>query len=183
MKILVILENKFNDVELVTPLSCLRRADPDIVVDYYHPTEKSILSQYKVFAINNIKNNVNLADYDLLFIPGGFAAQLLRTNEQALKLISSFNGPIAAICDTPNTLREHNLIDHNTSYSAYPSTWSEPFKSKNYQQDYVTNLLKEKHLITARCADAAMELGYELVEHFYGKEALEKVHLAMRTTK
>ncbi|UUD36168.1 DJ-1/PfpI family protein [Mycoplasmopsis citelli] len=183
MKILVVLENRFNDIELTNPLSCLRRADEKLEIDYYHPSLKSIKSQYGLFEITNIKNLVNLDDYDLLFIPGGYAAQLLRSNEEALKLISTFKGPIAAICDAPNTLREHNLIDQNTPYSGYPSQWSEELRSLNYKPDYVTNLLKDKKLITARCADAGMQLGYELVEHFYGQEALEKVHLAMRTTK
>ncbi|VEU76272.1 DJ-1/PfpI family protein [Mycoplasmopsis columboralis] len=183
MKVLVILENKFNDVELVTPLSCLRRADESVEIDYFNPELTSVSSQYGVITIHNVKNSVNINDYDLLFVPGGPGAQSLRTDEVSLEMIKKFPNKIAAICDAPNTLREHDIIDETIQYSAYPSSWAKEFRSNNYQQSYVTNLLSTNKLITARCADAAMQLGYELVNHFYGAEGLEKVHLAMKATK
>ncbi|WP_025755212.1 DJ-1/PfpI family protein [Mycoplasmopsis cricetuli] len=183
MKVLTILEPKFNDIELTTPLSCIKRADENVLIDYFHPEFKKLTGQYNIVTIDNIKNKVNFDEYDLIFIPGGVGAQNLRTNKESLNLIKNTKTPIAAICDAPNVLRENNIISEELTYSSYPSEWSIKTWSTLRKNEYVTNNFKNNKIITAKCADAGMDLGLEIVKEFYGEKIYTKVVTAMKGIK
>ena len=58
-------------------------------------------------------DEVNAADYALLYLPGGKAPANLRNNEQVLDLVRAFyksNKPIAAICHGPQILAAADVI-------------------------------------------------------------------------
>ena len=53
------------------------------------------------FTINYDFDNINLADYSGLYIPGGRAPEYLRMNENVVAIVKYFidsNKPLAAIC-------------------------------------------------------------------------------------
>lgn len=183
-KILVIIEDNFNDIELTTTLSCLVKVNSEIIIDYFHPSLKKAKGQYKIANVLDIKNQIeDLNQYVLIFIPGGKGAQSLRKNEKSLEIIKKFNGIVGAICDAPNVLREFQILDQNTSYSSFPSDWAKIYFSKDRNDNYVTNSKGTKHFVTAKCADASMALGYELVSILYGPEGVKLLDLGMKAIK
>ncbi|WP_426461272.1 DJ-1/PfpI family protein [Mycoplasma hafezii] len=180
MKILVIIENLFNDIELTSTLSCLKRADSSIEIDYYNPDLKEAVGQYGIAHVDNIKNEIDLQEYSALFIPGGRGAQSLRTNKISLELIQTANKLhkyIFAICDAPNVLREAGIIDENTPYAAFPSEWAETYRTKYYLNNYVIH--STKNIFTGRCADASMKFGYKIVSVLLGKDKVRPVVCGM----
>lgn len=181
MKILVILENNFNDIELTTTLSCIKRADSSAEIDYYHKELKEARGQYGIGYINHIINKPdNVDSYDAVFVPGGKGAQTLRENKDSLNVVQKFiqnQKYVFAICDAPNVLVEANVLT-NKKFAAFPSEWSSSYRQNNYVKDvYVVE--SDSKIVTAKAADASMELGYYIVKHLYGKDLANKVYQGM----
>ncbi|WP_036453026.1 DJ-1/PfpI family protein [Mycoplasma buteonis] len=180
MKLLVIIEPKFNDVELTTVLSCLRKASPDLQIDYFHPEQREVSGQYDIVKVDNLVNEINLEEYHAVFVPGGQGAQTLRQNKVSLEIIQKANmlhKYIFAICDAPNVLREANILDDKTPFSAYPSDWAKDLQGKYYLSNYVIH--STKNIYTARCADASMKLGLKMVSVLLGKDAFKNAYCGM----
>lgn len=184
MKLLVFIENQFNDIELTTPLSYLKRADENLEITYYHPHLSNAHGQYNISYIQNISNQIgDLDSYDAFFIPGGKGAQSLRKNEHSLKIISTLiaqNKLVFAICDAPNVLLENNLIPEKFTYSSFPSNWSATYQNSFRSEEMVS---RANNLITGRCAFASNELGLTMVEILYGKETANLVSFGMTGNK
>jgi protease I len=75
------------------------------------------------FALNADFSQVNPADYDALYIPGGRAPEYLRLNKQVLNYVNHFfdeNKPVASICHGPQLLATAGVLK-NRKCSAYPA--------------------------------------------------------------
>lgn len=184
MKLLVITLDGFNDVELTGVLSCLSRSQK-ATFTYYNPDKNHVSSQYGTYEIN-AETKVDINEFDAIFVPGGPAAKSLRINQKALDVIREFkkqNKDIYAICDGPNALYETGIIDPEISYSSFPM-FSDPVElkektGKNRNENLVTN--SNNHLITGRCAAAAIDLGLEIIRHNFGEELYKQVSYGMKT--
>ncbi|MGY6172622.1 DJ-1/PfpI family protein [Candidatus Mycoplasma pogonae] len=174
MKLLVLVLDDFQDVELVTVLGVLDAAKVFKQVDYYNPDHKhELLGQHKVAFIKTTVQNVKVNDYDAIFIPGGRAAVHLRSNEAALNLVASFKvhkKAIFAICDAPNVLFEAGIIDKTTSYCAYPI--ENQIKGKNY---LAAPCHIADRLITARGPFSSFDLALAIIEKYQGQVARNKI--------
>ncbi|AWX42666.1 putative intracellular protease/amidase (putative glutaminase) [Metamycoplasma cloacale] len=181
LHLLVLVEDGFNDVELTSVLSCLSKSEK-WTFTYFHNTKTNIKSQYGTYALQ-ATTHVDLNAYDAIFIPGGPAAQLLRSNEQAQTIIKDFwtkNKPIYAICDAPNVLFEKGLVAKNASYSSFPIQSGNDnlnYPGTNRNANMVTNY--ENKLITGRCAAAGIDLGLEIVKTTCDIDTYNLVHFYM----
>ena len=75
------------------------------------------------FTLNMSFEDVNVADYGALLIPGGRAPEYLRLNDQVLELVRHFSEtdkPIAAICHGVQILTAAGMIKGRTC-TAYPA--------------------------------------------------------------
>jgi protease I len=75
------------------------------------------------FSLNASFEDVNVADYDALLIPGGRAPEYLRLNDQVLELVRHFSEtdkPIASICHGVQILTAAGIIKGRTC-TAYPT--------------------------------------------------------------
>ncbi|WP_036430231.1 DJ-1/PfpI family protein [Mycoplasmopsis felis] len=179
MNLLVVLEDNYNDIELVTPLSIWKKSNCFNKITFYHPNLKQIQGQFGYSLINTIENNIDINEYDLMFIPGGKAANTLRNNQISKDLISKFfslNKDILAICDAPNTLREFNVIN-DEKFTSYPSVWSSQYRiGENYTSNSVE--LSNK-LITAKSANVAKEFAYKVLNHYFGFDKTKDTYQAI----
>ncbi|WAM09318.1 DJ-1/PfpI family protein [Mycoplasmopsis cynos] len=71
MNLLVIVEDNFKDVELVTPLTIFQTSQKFNKIDFYNPSLKIAKGVNGLAKIENIHNEININDYDMVFIPGG----------------------------------------------------------------------------------------------------------------
>ena len=75
------------------------------------------------FTLNASFDDVNPADYDALYIPGGRAPEYLRLNEDVLKLTRAFfeaQKPVASICHGAQVLTAAGVVK-GRKVSAYPA--------------------------------------------------------------
>jgi protease I len=95
-------------------------------------------------------SDVNAADYDLLFVPGGKAPQTLKKDAGALELVRTFaqtGNPIAAICHGPQLLAAAGVLSEK-SVSGWPEIQDEIEKAGGTYVDEKT--VVDGNLVTAR---------------------------------
>ncbi|MEG3765422.1 DJ-1/PfpI family protein [Alteromonas sp. 14N.309.X.WAT.G.H12] len=75
------------------------------------------------FALNASFDDVNVDDYDGLYIPGGRAPEYLRLNNKVIAMVKAFfdaNKPVSSICHGPQLLAAAGVLD-GKKVSAYPA--------------------------------------------------------------
>ncbi|ADE19386.1 DJ-1/PfpI family protein [Mycoplasma crocodyli] len=178
MNILVLLHDKFNDVEFTGFMACLIRSGKVKGIQYYNPTLKQVTGQFGLTHLK-INDKFQYELYDAIFIPGGPAAQDLREDKKSLEIVKKFyldKKYVYAICDAPNALYENDIFDEDVRYSSYPMP--NLVASRNRTEAMVT--VGGDHLITGRCAMSGVELGIAAVKQLFGEETAKMVELGMR---
>ena len=169
-RVLCLLANGFEEIETVTPVDLLRRAGVEVVM--------ASLAHGTVIGRSGIRiepdatlDSLNTADFDLLFIPGGPAVDLLREDGRPAELADQFadaGKTIAAICAAPLVLKDAGLLDgrkftaHFSVHADLPGVSSE-------------RVVIDGNLITSRGAGTAVDFGLALVHHLVGKAVEEQV--------
>ena len=101
MKILTVVADIFEDLELWYPIIRLREEGYEVDVVAIDK-EKTYIGKYGLEAkANKTYDEVSSKDYDGFLIPGGFAPDILRVEEGAIRLTREFNDekkPIGMIC-------------------------------------------------------------------------------------
>lgn len=113
MKVLVIIEGKFEDSELVDPKYILEKKG--VEVDVATPDGEKRRGKHG----NEVKADLTIEeaiteDYDALLIPGGGSPEELRDYSEAIELLKEFYSKgkvIAAICHGPQLLVSAGLAE------------------------------------------------------------------------
>lgn len=170
-KLLVILLDKFQDIELTTFISLIKKANVFGQIEFFNPENKLVTGQFGVVQIEG-QNHWKADDFDAIFIPGGFAAQLFRKCEKSTELVREFflkNKFVFAICDAPNAIFELNLAK-NYKFSSYPNEKNSKIELR--QEALVT---VDKNYISARNAASSAEFAFKVIENLDSKELAEKI--------
>ncbi|ASU14414.1 hypothetical protein CIB43_00518 [Mesomycoplasma hyopneumoniae] len=83
-KLLVILLDKFQDIELTTFISLIKKAEIFTDIEFFNPKNKLVIGQFGVVSIQ-AHNHWKSDDFDAVFIPG-----VLRPNYSA-RIQNQFN--------------------------------------------------------------------------------------------
>jgi protease I len=127
IKIAILTENGFEQVELTRPKAALENAGAK--VDVISPQRGKVKAWDKTdwgieVKVDKELTNVKPADYDALILPGGVMnPDKLRQNGDAVNFVKEFlqsGKPIAAICHGPQILIETGLLKGKTMTS-FPS--------------------------------------------------------------
>ncbi|NFE68632.1 DJ-1/PfpI family protein [Clostridium sporogenes] len=164
-KILVFIAEGFEEIEALTVVDVLRRAN--IQCDMC-----SISSNKEIKGAHNILVNVDKTleeiksnEYNALVIPGGMpGATNLRDNNKLINLVKEFNRDkklIAAICAGPIVLSKANIIK-GKEVTSYPG-FEEDLKEGLYKEDLV---VQDGNIITSRGPSAAMYFAFKILENF-----------------
>ena len=115
MKIAVFIANGSEEIETITPIDVLRRAN--ISVDVVSVTEKIVKCSHGVEIIaDKVINEINFAEYDGVVIPGGMPGATNISNSKMaidfIKYLLENNKMVSAICASPAVvLATHNLTN------------------------------------------------------------------------
>ncbi|HDK7174888.1 TPA: DJ-1/PfpI family protein [Clostridium botulinum] len=164
-KILVFIAEGFEEIEALTVVDVLRRAN--IQCDMC-----SITSNKEIKGAHNILVNVDKTleeiksnEYNGLVIPGGMpGATNLRDNNKLIDLVKEFNKDkklIAAICAGPIVLSKANIIK-GKEVTSYPG-FEEDLKEGLYKEDLV---VQDGNIITSRGPSAVMYFAFRILENF-----------------
>ncbi|MBU2978135.1 DJ-1/PfpI family protein [Alteromonas sp. C1M14] len=75
------------------------------------------------FALNASFDQINVSDYDGLYIPGGRAPEYLRLNDKVLAMVKAFfdaDKPVSSVCHGPQLLAAAGVLE-GKNVSAYPA--------------------------------------------------------------
>ena len=174
MKLLVLVHNHFNDMELVSVLSVLKRSEKVEEIAYFNPHYDKANGQHGIVDLNLV-TKINVSDYDAVFVPGGAGAKELREDSDSLEIVREFrnqNKYVFAICDAPNALYENGIIKDNEQYSSFPIKHIAKRCSRHRSSDRVSQSDK---LFTAKAASTGIELGLLIIKSLYSEDLYEIV--------
>lgn len=168
-KVLTILAPGFEEIEAITPINVLDRAQIEVIF-------VSATNQYEVEGAHKIKiktdfllSEVDYQQFDLLFLPGGMPGTLnLSQTPEVQKVVSFFaenNKFIAAICAAPSILGERNLLENHT-VTCYPG-WENKLHGANITTN---NVEVSGNFITGRGVGAALDFALTIVSILKSKE-------------
>ena len=175
-RFIVFLADGFEDVEGLTVVDYLRRADVDVhTVSVMDSKEVITKSNIKIIADKHI-SDIRLDDYDGLYIPGGTqGAMTLRDDDRVIDIIKDFdrkNKIIAAICAGPIVLNRAGVLSDKKATS-FPTMKEEVDDVASYIDDQI--VVTDRNITTSRGAATTVYLAMRLVEILKGKSAVEEL--------
>lgn len=176
MKILELLANGNETIELLTVVDYLRRAGVEI--DMVSTTgSKNLRTSHGVrYQADFLLEEINPADYDGVYIPGGTSgAESLRDNEKVIEIIKDFdkaNKLIAAICAGPIVLDKAGVLA-NKKATSFPTIKAELENVGEYIDDEI--VVTDGNITTGRGAAVTNYLALRLVEIIKGGEAKDAI--------
>ena len=172
-KVLVPLASGFEEIEAMSIIDILRRADIDVVVTGLGKKQVVGAHGVKVQADAHIED-MNSDEFDMIVLPGGLpGATNLQKDEYVQKLLKDFdkqNKSIGAICAAPIALESAGVLKEN--YTCYPS-FEANIREKGYaaSQDVVS----DKNIMTSRGPATAMAFGLAIVAKLCGDEKSSEI--------
>jgi len=153
-RIAALVEEGFEEVELVEPMKALVEAGA--TVDLISPHETKVRSWShgnwsKDYPVDAVLSTADPQKYDGLLLPGGVRnPDRLRRNEDAWRFVRAFfsaGKPVAAICHAPWTLIDAGVIE-GRRMTSYPSLQTD---LKNAGADWVDKeVVVDRGLVTSR---------------------------------
>ena len=175
-RVLCIVTDGFEEIEMITPVDLLRRAEVEVVIASLGGG--TITGRCGVKVVSDVPLwDVDADEFDLLFIPGGPGVKALRADGRAALLARQFHDAgknVAAICAAPLVLHDADLLE-GRRFTAHDSTWEELPAAENER------VIEDDFLITSRGAGTALDFGLALVGLLAGKKAVSAVSSAIMT--
>lgn len=174
MKVLVPLADGFEEIEVMTIVDILRRAEVEVVMAGLRDGLIEGAHQVRVQPEATM-DGVKASDFEVLYLAGGFPGFVnLREDERVLSLTREMDRAgkyIAAICGAPSVLVKSGVLKGRRA-TVNPAGREEVAACACYLPERV---VVDGRLITSQSPGTAMELALKMVEVLAGKEAKEKI--------
>ncbi len=178
IKVSVLLADGFEEIEALTIVDLLRRAQ--IYVDTV-----SITDDYMVYGSHGINvqaeeifKETDFSDSDMIVLPGGMPGTTnLSEHKGVQSIVKEFakNGKyVAAICAAPKVLGELGLLK-GKKITCYPTVEKE-IKGAAFTH---TPVAADNNIITGRAAGSAIEFALMLIETLAGKKKAQETAKAI----
>ncbi len=174
-KALVFLATGFEEIETVTIVDVLRRANIDVTVAGLTPNIIEGAHAMKIAPDKSI-DDVKVDDFDVIVVPGGNPGyKNLRNDPRVIGMIKkAFNSDklVAAICAAPAVLSDAGVLE-GKSCTIYPGMENELEKGGGKpKQDMI---VVDGNIITSRGPATALPFALKLAERLAGKQVAEDV--------
>jgi 4-methyl-5(b-hydroxyethyl)-thiazole monophosphate biosynthesis len=177
-KVYVFLADGFEEVEAISPVDVLRRANIETLM-------VSITNNLKVKGAHGIEliadglfDDYKYDDADVLLLPGGMpGADNLNKHSDLLQLLKDQNAKgkqIAAICAAPYILGELGLLKTHKA-TCYPG-YEKQLLGATYSSH---NVVVSKNITTSKGAGTAMEFALELLAQLVNRETADTLSKKM----
>ena len=173
-RVLVPLAEGFEEIEAITVIDILRRADVEVIVAGLAEGPVQGRSGIRVLPDTTL-DTVQAQDLDMIVLPGGLGGtQRLREDpriQSLLKALASRGKYTTAICAAPTVLSAVGLTRGRT-VTSHPSVRQE-LSEVHYREDRV---VVDGPVVTSRAPGTAMEFAMKLVELLEGPEKVAAVN-------
>ncbi len=181
MKAYVFLADGFEEIEAITPIDILKRAEIELVTVSISDN-KMVSGAHKVVIMADVLfSEVDFTANDLILLPGGMpGTSNLDAHEGLKKLLlqQAINGKyIAAICAAPSILGKLQLLNSKEAV-CYPGFENQLLGAIVLDKSVIVS----GNIITAKGAGVALEFALKLVEVLKGKELAEKIKRSICVT-
>lgn len=176
MRILELLADGNETIELLTVVDYLRRAD--IKIDMVSTTgDINLRTSHGIkYQADYRLEDIDPNDYDGVYIPGGTeGAESLRDNEKVIEIVKGFNKKgklIAAICAGPIVLDKAGVLEDKKATS-FPTIKEELNNVGEYIEDEL--VVTDGNITTSRGAALTNYLALRLIEIIKGEDSKEEV--------
>lgn len=176
-KYMLILTDTFEEIEALTQVDFLRRAD--IKIDMISITGKLQVTSNRGVTVlaDDLIENISLKEYAGIIIPGGLPAAFdIRDDKRVLDIVRKFNDEkklISAICAGPCVLAKAGVLSGRNAV-IFPGMESELLDA-NVKEDAI---YIDDNIITARGAGLALEFAYTLIRKIKGKVQEKQIRFA-----
>jgi 4-methyl-5(b-hydroxyethyl)-thiazole monophosphate biosynthesis len=170
MKILVPLVNGFEEIEAISAIDILRRADIEVVTAGLPGTMVTGDRGVKIIADKMLKD-IDPEEFQALVLPGGRGSPSLTKSTKMMDIINDFHKKdklIAAICYSPVLLARKGLLDGKRA-TVYPGNEKELPKPRGEK------VVVDGNLITSQGPGTAIEFALKIVEVLAGKPKSDKL--------
>lgn len=176
-RVFVPLANGFEEIEAITVIDLLRRAEIEVVTV---GVEGALATgSHGITVTCDTTLNAVSGDFDMIALPGGMpGAQTLKDSDglKAWLVDMVAKGKyIAAICAAPMALAAAGLLNGKKATS-YPS-FLDPYDDVQQTGAYVE---QDGRIITARGPGAAMDFGLKLIEVLKSDETRNTIEAALQ---
>lgn len=173
-KVLVIISKGFEEIEAVSIIDILRRAQVEVTIATIN--EILTLGAYGITlkADTTLEQVKELDSFDMVVLPGGGEnTQNLASSSLVKEVLSTMKNKgkfVGAICAAPYALHEANVL--NDKYTCYPS-FEQKIDSATYTSE--ENVVIDEKVITSRGPATAMQFALELVKILKGDDIYAKI--------
>ena len=176
-KAAVLLADGFEEVEAITPIDFLRRAE--IEVDVVGVTGKTVTGGHGISVRAGVKPKElvkNVDSYDAVIVPGGVGgAENIAASSETVGFIQNMMASgklVAAICAAPALVLSPNGILQGKKATCYPG-FEEKFTDAEFQAERV---VVDGNLITSRGPGTAAEFAVAIIRYLEGDGKADEVH-------
>ena len=177
-KVLIFMAEGHEEIEALTVVDILRRADIEIEMVSITGNKKVPGSHGIVTYCDKLIETVNFDSADMLVLPGGMPGTLnLELCEPLMDQIHGFNTSkkrLAAICAAPTVFGKAGLLQGKKA-TCYPGMEGD-LLGANVSTDSVCH---DGHIITSRGMGTAIPFALEIVKTFKGDDVANKLAQAI----
>lgn len=175
-RVLCVLADGFEEIETVTPVDLLRRAEVEVVMATIGGSLQVTGRCGIRIEVDALLADVDAGSFDLLLIPGGPGVSALREDGRAAAMATSFvasEKPVAAICAAPMVLADAGLLEgkhfaaHSSVHEALPAGLTDE------------RVVEDGLIITSNGAGTALDFGLWLVQRMAGRTKAVEVAQAI----
>lgn len=175
-RVLVPLAEGFEEIEAVTVIDILRRAEVEVVSAGL--TDGPITgSRGIVITPDTAVHRILEDDFDMVVLPGGLPGtthlRLDKRIHEIVRRIHERKGYVTAICAAPSIYAELGFLEGRKATSHPSVAEEEHFAGVDYSEDRV---VVDGHFITSRAPGTAMEFAMTLVKALKGEGAVAQVN-------
>lgn len=174
MKAFVFLADGFEEIEAITPIDILRRADIEVTTISISNNKEVRGAHGIIVYADSLFTQADFSNNDLLILPGGMpGTKNLDAHEGLKKLIHlqvSKEKKLAAICAAPSILGKMGILEGKEAI-CYPGFENQLLGATLSNE----KIVKSDLIITAKGAGVAIEFALKIVEDLKGKAKAEQV--------
>lgn len=172
-KVLVIVAPGFEEIEALTPIDILRRAEIEVTVAGL--THTSVEGSHRIVVeTDTVLSSCSNTTYDAIILPGGMPGtlNLLESTEVIDTVQRHFrnNKLCCAICAAPRVLDKANILKE-AQFTCYPSV-EEKIKSGIFIDNAV---VYSDNIITSRGVGTTLDFSLAIVKKLTTEETAQKV--------